>query len=73
VTFDRGDVIGRGGEASVYRGNFDGQGVVVREVVMSRSSWRLPAGQNVIKVIAIHHFEGITVHLYDILSLYIER
>lgn len=72
MTFDRGD-IGRGGEACVYRGKFAGQGVVVREVVMSRSFWRSPDGQEVIRVIDIHHIDTNSVHLYDILSLYIER
>jgi serine/threonine protein kinase len=64
VTFDRGDVIGKGGEASVYRGNFNGQRVVVREVVMPRSSWGLPAGQKIVRVIAICSINVISVHLY---------
>ena len=62
VTFDRGHVIGRGGEASVYRGTFNGREVVVREVVMPRSSWRLPAGQRVIRVILICHVGGATAN-----------
>jgi hypothetical protein len=73
VTFDRGDVIGRGAEASVYRGKFGGQEVAVREIVMPRSSWRLPAGQKIIRVITIHHVDDISVHFYNVLSLYIER
>ena len=50
VVFDRRDVIGKGGEASIYSGNFIGQRVVLREVVMPRNYWRSPTGRNAIKV-----------------------
>jgi hypothetical protein len=53
VTIDRGDLIGKGGKASVYGGYFNSQKVVVREVAMPRKVWRLPAGQNIIKVLPI--------------------
>jgi serine/threonine protein kinase len=52
VTFNRGDLVGRGGEASVYAGCLNSQKVVVREVVMRRNFWRSPEGKKVIKVIA---------------------
>ena len=51
VTFDRKDLIGKGGEAAIYSGHFAGQRVVVREVLMPRKNWCLQAGQNIIKVI----------------------
>lgn len=51
VAFDRRNVVGRGGEASVYSGDLHGRKVVVREVVMSASYWRSPAGKKMIKVI----------------------
>lgn len=52
VTFDRGDLVGKGGEVSVYGGNLNGVRVVVREVAMPRRFWGLPAGQEIIKVVA---------------------
>lgn len=51
VTFDRGIVVGKGGEATVYSGNMGNQKVVVREVVMPQSYWRIPAGRKIVKVI----------------------
>ena len=51
VVFDRKDVVGKGGEASVYSGDLNGRKVVVREVVMSQTYRRFPAGKNIIKVI----------------------
>lgn len=52
MTINRRDVVGRGGEALVYAGYFDGQRVVVREVIMPRRNyWRSPDGQRIIKVI----------------------
>ena len=53
VTFNRRDVIGRGGEASIYSGEFNGQKVALREVVMPQTYWRAPAGRNAIKVITV--------------------
>ena len=50
VVFDRKDVVGKGGEALVYRGDFNGRKVVVREVVMSERDWRSAHGQKIIKV-----------------------
>lgn len=51
VSFDRGNVIGKGGEATIYSGFMNNQSVVVREVVMPRNFWPLPAGRQIIKVI----------------------
>ena len=51
VVFDRKDVVGKGGEASVYTGDLNGRKVVVREVVMSQAYQRSLSGKNVIKVI----------------------
>ena len=51
--FDRRNVVGRGGEVSVYEGHFGGQAVVVREVVKPQRFWRSTAGQKIIKVIVI--------------------
>jgi hypothetical protein len=51
VTFDRRNMVGRGGEVSVYGGDLNGRKVVVREVQMPRWFWSSPAGQEVIKVI----------------------
>ncbi|KAF8312065.1 hypothetical protein DL93DRAFT_2138789, partial [Clavulina sp. PMI_390] len=44
VRFDRRDVIGRGGEATVYRGLLEERTVVIREVVMARREWNRPLG-----------------------------
>ena len=55
VTFDRRDVIGKGGEVSVYQGTYKGREVAVREVVMPRSFWCLPDGKDSIRVILIRH------------------
>lgn len=51
ITFDRRDVIGQGGEATVYRGQMNGQLVVVREVVKSEEEWNSPNGRRIIQVI----------------------
>ena len=52
MTVDRDEQIGRGGEALVYGGYFNGQRVVVREVITPRRNyWRSPDGQRTIKVI----------------------
>lgn len=53
VAFDRKDVIGRGGEAVVYRGRMGSQNVVIREVILSPRQWREPVGRKVIQVILI--------------------
>lgn len=52
VIFDRANVVGKGGEATIYSGHIKNQRVVVREVVMPREFWRSPDGKMVIKVIA---------------------
>lgn len=51
VTFDRRNVVGKGGEVSVYKGDLKGRSVVVREVVMSTSYRSSPEGKKIIKVI----------------------
>lgn len=56
-------MVGKGGEASVYRGDFGGRAVVVREVVMPRTSWCLPAGRKIIKVIATGSAKVISGHI----------
>lgn len=53
VTFNRGELVGKGGEASVYAGQLNNQKVVVREIVMTRDFWRSPEGKKIIKVTAI--------------------
>lgn len=50
VELDRGDIIGRGGEALVFAGYMGLKKVVVREVPKPRQFWRTPAGQNLRKV-----------------------
>ncbi|KAF8301399.1 hypothetical protein DL93DRAFT_2160894 [Clavulina sp. PMI_390] len=61
VTFDRKDVIGRGGEATVYRGSYLDETmtrpVVVREVVMPPRDWISPLGRKVTRLV---HREAIT-------------
>ncbi|KAF8312283.1 kinase-like protein [Clavulina sp. PMI_390] len=61
VVFNKDHVIGKGGEATLYRGRFVDQGssrtVVVREVVMPPSEWNSPAGRKVIRLV---HREAIT-------------
>lgn len=52
VTFDRRDVVGQGGEATVYRGQMDDQSIVVREVVRPLKAWRSSAGRKIIQVIS---------------------
>ena len=56
VTFDRMNVVGKGGEVSVYSGDLKGQKVVVREVVMSPSYRSSPEGKKIIKVITNTEF-----------------
>lgn len=51
VTFDRRNVVGKGGEVSVYSGDLKGRKVVVREVVMSTSYRGSPEGKEIIKVV----------------------
>ncbi|KAF8317568.1 kinase-like protein [Clavulina sp. PMI_390] len=51
VEFDRNDVIGRGGEATVYRGRMAGRTVVVREVVMAPWEWKGPSGRRITQLI----------------------
>lgn len=53
VTFDRRDVVGQGGEATVYRGVMNSQPVVVREVVRSLKEWRSSGGRKIIQVISV--------------------
>ncbi|KAF8301388.1 kinase-like protein [Clavulina sp. PMI_390] len=66
VIFDRKDVIGRGGEATIYRGrlmqggNF--QSVVVREVVLPPREWHSPLGRKVTRLV---HREAITHSLLN--------
>ncbi|KAF8307627.1 hypothetical protein DL93DRAFT_1999098 [Clavulina sp. PMI_390] len=54
VTFDRKDVVGRGGEATVYRGHLTednhSRPVVVREVVLPPRDWKSTLGRKVIRV-----------------------
>lgn len=50
VTFDRSKVIGRGGEAIVYRGQLYGTAVVAREVVLSEREWTSQVGRKVLQV-----------------------
>ncbi|KAF8308524.1 kinase-like protein [Clavulina sp. PMI_390] len=59
ITFDRKDVIGRGGQAIAYSGSLKGysQRVVVREVVMAPWEWESPLGYKVTRLI---HREAIT-------------
>ncbi|KAF8312064.1 kinase-like protein [Clavulina sp. PMI_390] len=57
ITFDRRDVIGRGGEATVYRGQMLQKPVVIREVVMARREWNRPLGRKVTKLV---HREALT-------------
>ncbi|KAF8309230.1 kinase-like protein [Clavulina sp. PMI_390] len=57
VTFDRRDVVGRGGEAIVYHGQMVGRKVVVREVPMSTVEWKRPRGRRIIRLM---HREAIT-------------
>jgi hypothetical protein len=50
ITLDR-NVVGRGGEALIYGGHFNGRKVVVRETVIPRKNfWRSAEGQTIIKV-----------------------
>ena len=54
VTVDRRDMVGRGGEAIIYGGDFNGRRIVVRQVAPPRKGfWRSLDGQRVIKVIII--------------------
>ncbi|KAF8304957.1 kinase-like protein [Clavulina sp. PMI_390] len=59
VSFDRKDVVGRGGEAIVYHGYMveGNQPVVVREVVMPTKEWKSPSGRKLIRLV---HREAIT-------------
>lgn len=50
VELDRGDIIGKGGEALVFAGYMKGRKVVVREVPKPRRFWTTPAGHNIMKV-----------------------
>lgn len=50
ITFDRKHVIGRGGEAIVYRGQMNKQKVAVREVVMPPKDWCSARGREIIQV-----------------------
>jgi len=52
VTVDRLDVVGRGGEALIYGGDFDGRRIVAREMLTPwRNYWCSLEGQRTIKVI----------------------
>ena len=55
VVFDRGDLIGRGGEVHVYTGKFNGQTIVVREVPQGPEFWKSSAGRDTIKVGVLFH------------------
>ncbi|KAF8306920.1 kinase-like protein [Clavulina sp. PMI_390] len=61
VSFDRKDVVGRGAEATVYRGRLmhgrHSRQVVVREVVMPPKEWESPSGRKVTRLV---HREAIT-------------
>ena len=50
VVFDRDDLIGKGGEVHVYAGSFDGQKIVVRDVIRPRKFWTSLAGRDLMKV-----------------------
>lgn len=52
VTINPRDVIGRGGEAVVYSGHWNGQKIAVREVMMSESEWHSPRGLTIIQVLS---------------------
>jgi len=51
VNVNRNEQIGKGGEALVYSGHFNGQSVAVRQVLpLRRNYWQSPDGQRTIKV-----------------------
>ncbi|KAF8312094.1 hypothetical protein DL93DRAFT_2082453 [Clavulina sp. PMI_390] len=51
VGFDRKNVIGRGGEATVYRGQMMERAVVIREIIMPPRDWNRPLGRKVTQVL----------------------
>lgn len=52
VTVNRHDAVGRGGEALIYGGDFNGQKIVAREMLAPwKDYWRSLEGQRTIKVI----------------------
>ncbi|KAF8312095.1 kinase-like protein [Clavulina sp. PMI_390] len=62
IVFGRKDVIGRGGEAIVYRGSMKGQVVVVREILIAPREWNRPLGRKVTQLILrqLVHREALT-------------
>ncbi|KAF8315116.1 kinase-like protein [Clavulina sp. PMI_390] len=57
VSFSRAVPMGRGGEATTYRGQMAGQEVVVREMFLTAKEWSEPGGQEVARLV---HREAIT-------------
>lgn len=50
IAFNRNNMIGRGGEAIVYRVQLNGKNVVVREVTLPLWEWGSPVGRKVTQV-----------------------
>ncbi|KAF8319723.1 kinase-like protein [Clavulina sp. PMI_390] len=75
VTFNRGDLVGRGGEAIIYRGQLAERPVAVREIPVPSKYWDGPEGHQVTQLVhreAITHSQLSHPNILPLLGIYQE-
>ncbi|KAF8309232.1 kinase-like protein [Clavulina sp. PMI_390] len=73
VTIDRQDVVGKGGEAIVYRARLGSQTIVAREVLMGPRYWNTPLGRKITRLVnreAITHSQLRHPNILPFLGIY---
>ncbi|KAF8318093.1 kinase-like protein [Clavulina sp. PMI_390] len=76
VTFLRSELIGRGGEAAIYRGDRLGKSVVVRETVLTQRQRTEPIGKEIARLVrreAITHSQLHHNNILEFLGIFQER
>ncbi|KAF8302523.1 hypothetical protein DL93DRAFT_2145405, partial [Clavulina sp. PMI_390] len=73
VIFDRQNVIGRGGDITVYQGRSEDRDVIVQEVGVAKKEWNKPLGRKLLCREAIDLSELHHQNILPFLGVYIEE